>query len=205
MKILKIYIIEDHRQRREGIKVYFDSVNRLLSGKPYDEKNDFENCHECFQKHQYEKIEIEEILPATGSNLPDCNYKFSNRAKWVKRIEQILKNDEDRVFLIDFALNSEERESIQRNSNYFRAETTRQIMDYIEQNSVNKEYIIFESVISNAEDQSNSLLDIGVSTRFEHIDYGFMLGDYFTSSQAVYEKTDAISEAFKMAMEVIKK
>lgn len=197
-KTLKIYVIEDHVSRRDEMKKYFDNVNKLLNGNGiYDKNSDFENCQLCFQNNQYKKVELIPILPRIDDKGVYNDYQFGKNRKWVKEIEKILKEKEERIFLIDFALNAKERECLRRNSACFIAYTTRKIMDLINNASLNKEYIIFETVVKNAKNNSRGILNIGMTESFDKLCYKFMLGDYFSSSQSVYEKVNAISYVFE--------
>lgn len=200
-KTLKIYIIEDNKQRREGIREYFQSVNRLLSGEQYDKNNDFKDCHLCFQKYQYDRIVLEEILPKKEDDENYNDYKFNKRSKWVKHIERILKTDEERILLIDFALNAKERAGLQKSKDNFSAETTRHIVDLLNEKSTQKEYIIFETVVKNAGKNIRGILNMKMTEKFENLSYLVMLGDYFLPWQPVYEKVKAISEVFEETVE----
>ncbi len=197
--ILKIYVIEDHKTRRDGIKEYFQSVNRLLKGEKYQKEEDFRDCHVCFKKIGYKYIEIKEILPDEKSN-DRSNYLFEKKAEWVKEIDQIIKTNEKRIFLIDFVLNDEERNFFRDSENAFRAKTAKSIVNYINSKTKSKEYIIFESVINDLVDRTREILDIGMGEKFENVYYTCLLGYYFQSNDAIEEKIGAITASFEDVM-----
>lgn len=205
MEKLKIYLIEDDKKRREGMKAYFKSVNRLLSGKAYDDAIDYEDCHKCFQENNYTEVELIEILPDVRGRGNYCNYEFEEEKDWVKKIGSALANDEDRIFLLDLALNHAEKKALMADGNNFRAKTARSVLDYIEKNTKGIEVVVIESVIKNASKKHEKILDMGVDDpQFKNLSFSFMLGDYFYIAQDRYEKIEAISGAFRKAISEMK-
>lgn len=199
---LKIYIIDDCRTRRKAIIDYLKSVQRLLSGEDYDSNKDFEDCQQCFLNKGIGEIEFEEILPDEGTS-DNSYYSFEKDAAWVLKIGGILKQKETRIFLIDLALSEAEVKTFSAGDGTFIASTAKDILVYIDENTCQKEYIIFESIARNLVEGINAILDIVPGENFKRTRYNTLLGDYFHSRCPVYEKVEAISEAFVKAMEEI--
>lgn len=202
MKVLRVYIIEDQRSRREKIKQYFESVNSLLSGNNFDKSKDFKDCHKCFEKYGYEKVEIIEIIPY-GKKNKDCDYNFREESRWVKDIGNIIrsKEKEERIFLMDFALNSEERKVFQISENVFIAKTARKVLNYINENCNQKEYVLYESILDKIESRYRAVLRIDNEEELPNIISGCLLGDYFMGGIASLERARGISEAFDTILE----
>ncbi len=203
MRVLKVYIIEDQRSRRKKIKEYFESVNSLLSGNPFNKSKDYEDCHKCFKQRGYDKVEIIEITPY-GKRDKDCDYNFKEESKWVKDIGNIIKNKEkeDRIFLMDFALNSEERKVFQISESVFIAKTARKILNYINENSKCKEYVLYESILDKIENRYRDVLCIdNEEEELPNIVSDCILGDYFMGGLAPRERANGISEAFDSILE----
>lgn len=207
-KELKIYVIEDTPRRREGIQEYFDSVNRLLDNKnsgatsPKLSSNDFENCQECFEQRAISKVNICWITPKMGRGQQYFNYYFTKNGNWVKEIEKILKKDELRIFLIDLALNEKERNTLNNNESIFSADTAKAILNFINENTRSKEYIIFESVAKYLNHRLNAILRI-IETDLDKIHYKYILGQYFNSTCSVEDKVLGISSTFGEMLEVM--
>lgn len=201
-KKLKIYIIEDDEVRRQNMQSYFESVNKLLKGNEYDKNCDYKDCHLCFQEFGFQEVELQEILSEKRDG-KYVDYVFNEEAAWVKEIEKILVRKEYRIFIIDFALNSRERTSFQTNESTLRAVTANNILNYINDKTLFKEYIIFESVVKNMVSRLKAILDIGMTKEYSNVKYDCLLGNYFKAHTAVTEKVSGISDAFTKAMKEI--
>ena len=202
-KELKIYIIDDCRSRRNAIKAYFESVQQCLKNGQADRDKDFEDCEKCFIDKGIEKVVFEEILPDDGK-ADNSYYVFKKDAEWVLKIGKILKQREFRVFLVDLALSEEEAEIFRAGDETFTAATAKDILMYIDKNTCQNEYVIFESIARNLVENLNAILDIFPGESFNSTRYDTLLGSYFQSQSPVYEKVEAISAAFGRAMEEIK-
>lgn len=197
---LKIYLIEDHNDRRKKIMAYFAQINALLKNK---NMNINDESLACFQNNGYEKIDVIPILPDEGEKAYS-NYIFGKNVKWIQQMGKVLRTDERRIFLIDLALNRNERASFAKDETAFRAETAMKLLDYISRHANYCEYIIFESILRNmGVGDCCPALDIEKNEIRENFKYWFMRGNYFVKAQDEYEMEVGISETFGKVLKEI--
>lgn len=199
--MLEIYLIEDHKERRDKIIEYFVRINKLIESGAEDD--DYKNVLDCFRKHKFEKINVIPILPDEGEEMYS-DYYFGNNEEWVKEIGQILEQKkENRIFLIDLALNHDERALFGKSESSFRAETTIDILEYISEHSLGKEYIVFESILRDIGIGGCPALDMEQDDIREGYKYWFMRGNYFVKGQDQYEIDFGIAETFEEVLKEI--
>lgn len=198
--VLKIYLIEDTKIRRNAIIKYFKGINELLKGNALAINTEVQKEFKFFGEKGYNDIEIIPILPDNGQD-KYSDYVFDEAEDWVQRIENILARQEKRIFLIDLALNKDERACFGSDEDAFRAKTAKKIMNHISSKANTKEYLIYESVLGHLVSCGYSALDMEKNEKKTNIAVWFMRGNYFNIGQDEYERAHGIAVTFQKVLE----
>lgn len=156
---LKVYLVEDDWNRIKQIKIFFDRVNRKL------EKHDksMQNELTLFLKEQgYKRLLVEEIKTEQITNSKESNYYnflYSENVDFIQQLEDICKKDENRFFLLDLALNQEEREEFRKIQERLMPGTARKVIKMLEERN-KEELIILNTRCKNLRDIGQKLLKI---------------------------------------------
>lgn len=153
---LEIYLIEDNPIRGRAIEEYFLGVNSILQGRR--EAYAYKGSEKVFQRWGYDEVVFQYILPDTGGSMDEhLNYEYSENAGFVQEIKRILNRQENRIFLLDLALNKEERDAF--GADGFYAETARNIILLLEE-SPRPETVVIESIYENIYSQYRRVLGL---------------------------------------------
>lgn len=203
---LKIYLIEDNKNRRGYINKYFKCVNLLLGGEKNEKMIEFPNCHQVFSDYGYTEVEIIEIIPRQKKDSPNCDFYFSESKGWVKKIDELLKTSdkesERRIFMVDLALNEEERIKFQSSEDEFIAYTARKTIDYIMTHSDRKEYVLIESFRQNVHNHFRTTLSINDVNYLSNVFLETLDGSLFVYG-AAQDRVTVISNAFENILKEI--
>lgn len=193
-KTLDLYLIEDDSTRVQAIRDYFSCVNKLLNGDPFDPNTDYPECHRIFLDNGYESVQVIHIKSGT---LKEGYFTYNPKGKWVtdlqKYLDTELKSSQRRIFMIDLALNKNERRDFSKDENSFRAVTAKIALNLIA-HSGKEEVIIIESILGRLNEFYKSALDI--TEMPAHIRIKTLSGNYFSSSQVPSNKVLQIDRAF---------
>lgn len=143
---MKIYIIEDDIARLTAIKNAFKFYNDKLKNGQYDDTK--------FSGYLKEK-NIDEIkYEIISSSCCDETHKFYNYSKndneIIDKLNEIVNKNENRIFLLDLALNDEERDRYSGNENRFIPWTAKRYLEEISEKTIkNKEFVIFDTRMQN--------------------------------------------------------
>ena len=154
MGLLKIYIIEDDIKRTEKMESFFAKLNgKLVKGLPNNDAGEF------LLSNGIDNIET--IVIRTESNKTDKKYyDYSYEDGQLEaELNKILSKDEQRIFIIDLALNEAEREDFSRNCEFFTPETAIKIIECIGSHK-NREKIILNTRLSDMRNKWESVVDI---------------------------------------------
>lgn len=153
MSILKIYIIEDDLNRAEKMVTFFQElkgkINRVL---PDNQAGEF------LKKKGIEDINAQ-VLKTKSGKADAKHYDYFYNDDFEKMLEEILVKDEERVFIVDLALNNEEREDFSRNREFFNPETATKIIEYIGSQG-KRERIILNTRLSDMRNKWENVVEI---------------------------------------------
>lgn len=192
---MKIYIIEDDIARIKAIKETFEFYNEKLKSK--------ENNDTMFSQFLKEKNvnEIEyEIISSSDYNETKKFYNYSgNDNKILSKLDAIVSQDDERIFLLDLALNDDERAKFSGNENSFIPWTAKKYLEEISEKTIkNQELVIFDTRIQNIMQHWRRKLmlkkDIKIRAASIHI-------SSFHSGTAMKTRDENIYDAFKYIME----
>ncbi len=162
METLRIYIIDDDIRRYKIMATYFEAVKADISS---EKTQTHEGFTELLKKLGIEKIDLYHIrgkaTPSDDSDFLDYSYDedFEND------IKKILDDNSPRFFLLDLALNKQERDIFSRNENMLVPYVARQIVDLIGQQSSRKELIVVNTRCTNLSRRLEKVLDIKSSVK----------------------------------------
>ncbi|MBP3459980.1 MAG: hypothetical protein J6K58_12290 [Lachnospiraceae bacterium] len=143
MKKLIIYIIEDDIQRLGNMEEHFEKYKEEFCIKDTNSElikflvdKGVDELESCVIKPQHKT-----------KDLKNYDY-FPDDENFINCLEKILENNELRIFMLDLALNEDERDIFSRNSIAFLPYTARKIIDIIK-NSHQEEMVIFDTRVKN--------------------------------------------------------
>lgn len=153
MDILKIYIIEDDISRSDRMQRFFEKLDENLK-----QAEQTEEILEYLRARKISGIMVEHICPA---NLDEekKHYNYSYEDIQEKLLAILNNKDEKRIFLIDLALNDQERDVFTRSNDKFLAKTASKILENIAKNG-NQENVLINTRLENIEKHMKSLISV---------------------------------------------
>lgn len=191
MEVLKIYIIEDDIQRMRNMELQFEKYNEKMKNNESSKLGTFlksENIH---------SITCQVIRPSAKENNGYYNY-FIEDKNFFENIQKILQTPEKRIFILDLALNEDERDVFSRNSNQFRPYTAREIFNTIG-TTTQKEAIIFNTRVRNMGTNWKMLMDPDEEI-IERINVSFIRVDAFANRTSWAQRDEQIYNAINRVL-----
>lgn len=197
-KVLKIYVVEDAKSKIRCMKKYFDGVNYLLAPKG-NLVESYQNSEKLLKKHEYEQVILENVKT---DNEEEEYYNFDSRKNkdFLKKIKEIIEAQENRIFILDLALNTKERAEFQLDQNRLRAQTAKEIFDIIK-SSKYKEVVVISSRYTGIEDEYLLILGINKEELCDKIAVEFLPADVFNIRNTEKEIVIAINEVLEEIFE----
>lgn len=192
MSILKIYIIEDDISRAENMVTFFRELQgKINSDLPNNQAGEF------LKKQGIGNIETQILRDKSGKkDAKHHDYIYSDDFK--KILEEILMKDEERIFIVDLALNNEEREDFSRNKEYFNPETAIKIIEYIG-SSRRKERIILNTRLIDMRKKWESVVEIKESIK-SSLQVSTMRYSLFADQESDYERDIQMCDTLNRAL-----
>lgn len=197
-KVLKIYVIEDAKSKIRCMKKYFDGVNCLLS-QTGNLVESYQNSEKFLRKHKYEQVILENV-ETENEEEEYYNFDSSKNKDFLKKIKEIIRTKENRIFILDLALNTKERAEFQLDQNRLKAQTAKEIFDIIK-SSVCKEVVVISSRYMGIEDEYLLVLGISREELDDKIAVKFLPADVFNVRNAEKEMVIAINEVLEEIFE----
>lgn len=198
-KILKIYIIEDARKKVENMKKYFDGVNWLLGNKDIT-VDYYKNSEKVLKKRKYTQV-ILEAVKTESAEAEYYNFDYLKNEDFLQEIEEIIRKKEQRIFILDLALNSSERADFQLDQNKLQPQNAKKVIEIIGQSSF-KEVVVVSSRYIGIEDEYLQVLEIDRDILQNKIFFEFLPANVFTYRNTEKEMTTAVNEVLE---EIFKK
>lgn len=197
-KVLKIYVVEDAKSKIKCMKKYFDGVNYLLA--PIGNLvESYQNSEEPLRKHEYEQVILENV-ETDNEEEEYYNFDSGENEDFLNKIKEIIKTQENRIFILDLALNTKERAEFQLDQNRLRAQTAKDIFDIIK-SSKYKEVVVISSRYIGIEDEYLLVLGISKEESADKIEVKFLPADVFNVRNAEKEMVIAINEVLEEIFE----
>lgn len=192
---MKIYIIEDDIARITGIEDTFKYYNKELKNQCYDEMK----FPQFLKEKNIDKIEYE-IIKGTRRDETGEFYNYSDDDDEILgKLSEIVSKGEERIFLLDLALNDGERDIYSGSESKFIPWTAKRYLEEISEKTIkNKEFVIFDTRMQNIMQHWKRKLmlkkDIKIHAASIHI-------NSFDSVMAMKNRDENIYDAFKYIME----
>lgn len=199
MKTLKIYIIDDDIRRYKIMATYFEAVKADITSERINE-----GFTELLKQSDIGKIDLHHIREKTtpSGELDFLNYSYDE--DFEDYIKKLLNDDSPRFFLLDLALNKQERDVFSRNENMLVPYVARQIVDLIGRQSSRKELIVVNTRCTNLSRRLEKVLDIKSSVK-KMLDVKIISANIFAPTYVREQKDIILGATVKDLLEGLKK
>lgn len=198
-KVLKIYIIEDAKKKIENMKKYFDGVNWLLGNRDVT-VDYYKDSDKTLRKRKYTKVVLEAVK-TKNEEAEYYNFDYQKNKDFLKKVEEILRNEEHRIFILDLALNHKERSDFQLDQNKLQPKSAIKILEIIGRSPFT-EVVIVSSRYTGIEDEYLQILEIDKDKLKDKIFFEFLPANVFNNRCTEKEMTISVNEVLE---EVFKK